>query len=388
MILLKEGVGKGMERGRITWPQLCMLTYLMVCATAVLVIPTVASQIAGRDAWMTSIIGSVAGFITLFIAMCLNRYYPEMTMVEYAPQLIGRWAGMIVNGVFLFFLLHNVGLIVREYGEFIVGSLLIRTPETVINTALIFVCAVAIRGGIEVIGKFALLIAPLFMILLLSIPLFLLPELSATEMFPILNNGWRLVLEGSITPATWFLGFLLIGFFLPYAIGNRSRIKWSLSPLILTLLTMVLTNLVCLFLFGPLTSMFTFPVFVASRYISLAGFFEHVEAIVVVLWVMGGFVQIAAWYYVLVLGTAQWLRLKDYRPIIFPIGVLIIAMSFWISDNLQDMVDLFMTTEPLFSATMLLLYPLLLLIIAWWKRRRAQHWKRRDSSRNFDEKSD
>ncbi|MCM3291106.1 spore germination protein [Paenibacillus sp. MER 180] len=367
-----------MEQGKITWPQLCMLMYLMVCATAVLVIPTVASQIAGRDAWLTSIISSLAGFISLYVGMRLNRYFPDKTMVEYGPILIGRWAGALANGILMFYLLHGAGTILREYGEFIVGSLLLRTPEMVISTVLIFVCAVAIRGGVEVIGKFALIIAPLFMVLLLCIPLFLLPVLNGTEMFPILNNGWKPVLHGSITPATWFLEFVLIGFFLPFAIGKRSRWKWSVAPVILMLITMVVTNLLCLFLFGPLTSMFTFPVFVASRYISLADFFEHVEAIVVVLWVLGGFVQIATWYYMLVLGTAQWLKLKDYRSIIFPLGVLIIAMSFWTADNLQDMVDLFMTTEPLFAATVLLLYPLLLLIIAWWKKRRALHKETRD----------
>lgn len=367
-----------MEQGRITWPQLCMLTYLMVCATAVLVIPTVAAQYAGRDAWLTPIISSVAGAVVLYIALCLNQYYPDQTMVEYAPSIIGRRAGALANGVFLFFLLHGVGIIVREYGEFLVGSLFPRTPEAIINASLIFVCAIAIRGGIEVLGKFALFIAPLFMILLLCIPLFLLPSLNVLEVLPILNHGWKPVLKASITPATWFLGFLLIGFFLPFAVGERSRIRWSTAPFILMTLTMLLTNLVCLFLFGPLTSMFTFPVFVASRYISLAGFFEHVESIVVVLWLLGGFVQIAAWYYTLVLGTAQWLKLKDYRPIIFPLGVLIVAMSFWISDNLQDLVDLFMTTEPLFSVTVLLLYPLLLLIIAWLKKRRALHKEIRD----------
>ncbi|BFH17494.1 hypothetical protein J6TS7_49720 [Paenibacillus dendritiformis] len=238
-------------------------------------------------------------------------------------------------------------MITREYGEFIVGSVLIRTPHPVVVFCFIFVCAVAIRGGIEVIGRFSMLIAPVFLGFIVVVPHMLIPNLDLMQTFPVLEHGWKPIWKGSILPLTWFMEFALAGLILPFVKGNRSKWKWGKSAVALMLFTMVVTNLTCLWFFGTLTSMFTFPIFAASRYISLGDFFEHMEAIIMVLRVLSGFVQVITWYYILVIGTAQWLKLEDDRPIVFPIGLLMVIMTFWITDNMQDMIDLFMTTEPL-----------------------------------------
>ncbi|WP_019419754.1 GerAB/ArcD/ProY family transporter [Paenibacillus sp. OSY-SE] len=371
-----------MEKGRITWPQLCMLMYLAVGSTSVLIIPAITSKFAGNDLWISPIIGSSTGFLTMFLLLKLHHYYPEQTIIQYGERLLGRWIGGAANLVWLFFLWHGAGLIVREYGEFIVGSVLLRTPEFVVSICLTFVCAVAIRGGIEVLGKFSLLIAPLFAGFIFLTPVLLLPELDVRHITPVLEKGWKPVFEGAVTPLVWFMEFALIGFVIPYATGKRNKWRWTIISIVLMLVTMLVTNLTCLFLFGNLTSLFTFPIFVASRYISLGNFFEHVEAIVMVLWVMSGFVQMAVWYYALVIGTAQCFKLSDYRPLVFPIGILIIAMSFWIADSIQEMNDLFMTSEPLFSGTVQIVYPALLLLLAWWKHKRngGQDVKNRSSA--------
>ncbi|MDG0872729.1 spore germination protein [Paenibacillus thiaminolyticus] len=358
-----------MERGRITWPQLSMLLYLMVGATSVLALPTISAQFAKHDMWLSPIVGSVTGFFTLAVVLKLHSYYPELTLVQQAELLLGRWLGGAANVVVLLFIWHGTGLITREYGEFIVGSVLIRTPQPVVVFCFIFICAVAIRGGIEVIGRFSMLIAPVFLGFIVLIPLMLIPNLDVMQTFPVLEHGWEPVWKGSILPLIWFMEFALAGLILPFVKGSRSKWKWGMSAVALMLFTMVVTNLTCLWFFGTLSSMFTFPIFAASRYISLGDFFEHMEAIIMVLWVLSGFVQVITWYYILVIGTAQWLKLEDYRPIVFPIGLLMIIMTFWITDNMQDMIDLFMTTEPLLSATVQVVYPALLLGLAWLRQR-------------------
>ena len=47
------------------------------------------------------------------------------------------------------------------------------------------------------------------------------------------------------------------------------------------------------------------------------------------IWIVGAFVKISVFYYVAALGTAQWLNLSDYRPVVWPLGILIVAFSFW-----------------------------------------------------------
>ncbi|WP_232622330.1 GerAB/ArcD/ProY family transporter, partial [Rhodococcus rhodochrous] len=102
----------------------------------------------------------------------------------------------------------------------------------------------------------------------------------------------------------------------------------------------------------------------------MAEFLEHLDAMVMALWVMGGFFQISMWYYVTVISVAQCFHLSDYRPIVYSVGILIIVFSLWLAPGFADLINLFTTSEPFYSATMQILLPALTLIIGLIKRRR------------------
>lgn len=132
---------------------------------------------------------------------------------------------------------------------------------------------------------------------------------------------------------------------------------------IVIMLHLVITNIVCLLLLGETVSSYAFPVLTAFRYISVATFFEHLEAIVVILWVMGAFIKISVFYYVLVLSTAQWLGLSDYRPIVTPLGFLIILFGIWASASEQEVGHFLTTIVPFYVPSMMTFIPMLLLLI-------------------------
>ena len=89
------------------------------------------------------------------------------------------------------------------------------------------------------------------------------------------------------------------------------------------MVTLVIVNLTVLFVLGPTIASKEFPLMNATRYISLAEFFENLEAIAMAVWIVGAFVKISVVFYAVTLGTAQWLNLSDYRPCQLPIWVLL-----------------------------------------------------------------
>ena len=64
------------------------------------------------------------------------------------------------------------------------------------------------------------------------------------------------------------------------------------------------------------------------------------------IWVVGAFVKISVFYYATVLGTAQWLNLSDYRPVIWPLGILMIVFGFWSMPNSMDLERFNLETFP------------------------------------------
>jgi spore germination protein KB len=107
----------------------------------------------------------------------------------------------------------------------------------------------------------------------------------------------------------------------------------------------------------------------ASRYISFADFFEHVESAVMAVWIVGAFVKISVFYYVSALGTAQWLNLSDYRPVVWPVGILIVVFSLWSLPNSIDVSRNDINVFPLQGILMQTIIPILLLVIAVVRKR-------------------
>ncbi|MCZ8511603.1 GerAB/ArcD/ProY family transporter [Paenibacillus filicis] len=89
--------------------------------------------------------------------------------------------------------------------------------------------------------------------------------------------------------------------------------KWAVIAVIISMFVLMQSSLFSLLLFGNITGNFTFPVMQAARFISIADFLEHLESLVVVIWIAGVYLKISIYYYVLVLGTAQWLNLSNYN---------------------------------------------------------------------------
>lgn len=103
---------------------------------------------------------------------------------------------------------------------------------------------------------------------------------------------------------------------------------------------------------------------VAARYISIADFLEHLESIVMAIWIAGTFIKITVFYFILSLGIAQWLKLSDYRPIVLPIGFLILLQGLWSAGDLQELSHYLATTGAVYILSFQVPIPVILLLIA------------------------
>jgi spore germination protein KB len=357
------------EKGKISAAQMGIMMYLTIIATAILLVPAITARQAKQDMWLSPFWASFIGFLTVYIAVQLHQLYPQKNLIEYSEDILGKFLGKAVGLIFLFFYLHVSGIIIREYGEFIVGSFLLHTPLVFVMGTIILVCSFAVRCGVEVIGRLAEMIVPVVIIMILILLILLIPDMEVANMFPIMEKGMMPSLKGAVIPQGWFTEFFLIAFLLPYVADRNKAKKWGMISVVAVMLTLSFVNIAVLFVLGELTAGFIYPAMSAVRYISIAGFLEHIEAIVAALWVAGVFLKIAVFYYALVLGTAQWLNLSDYRPIIFPVGFLLLLFSIWSASNLMELTHFLGSSSPFYRISIQMGIPLILLFIAKWRKR-------------------
>lgn len=352
-----------MEKGKISSLQLAIIMYPGILATGFISLPVITALYAQNDLWLTGILSSVVGLLTIYLSIRLHELYPKQTVVEYSVRILGSIPGKIIGMIYFLVLVHFVGIISREYAEFVTGNFLAKTPILLILSSIVLLSAFAVRGGVEMLARCAVIFTPIFIIPLFFL-LFLFPDLDLKNLFPILSRGLVPVLKGSATPQAWLSEFFMMTFFLPYLTNPDKGKKTALLTLIFIIASMTYVNLISLFILGIDIGDKVYPILIVFRYIRVGEILENLESLLLAMWVVGNFVKISVFFFSAVLSFAQTFKLTDYRTVIFPIGILSVIFGFWDIPNFSGLAYFLRILVPFYLITMFVCIPVFLLIVA------------------------
>lgn len=352
-----------LEKGKISGVALVFMLINLVGATAVVFLPAITAKFAKQDAWLAAAASTIPGILVILLVTALGRRFPGKTIMEYLPSILGNWLGKAVGVLYLFFFLHTNGIIIREFGELIGTMLMPYTPIIVIHAVFVTLAAYAIRSGLEVLGRLLELTIPWVLILSISILLFGLQKAEFSRLLPVLENGFKPILMASITPSAWRGEVVLLAMLLPYLAEPRKGRKWGIWAVIILGAFLIIDAAINTAIFGPEAARLVFPTFTIASTVLIGGFLR-VDVILIIIWLASMLTKIAAFYYVAVLGTAQLLSLKDYKPVVLPIGVILTALSLLVVENSVGIPAYVTSGFPPFAYLFEWVTPLALLLIA------------------------
>lgn len=358
---------KRVNYGRISSLQLAQMLYPTIVSTAILTGPSLMVTQAKNDLWLSPICAALGGFIVLYVTYSLARRYPQLTFIQYIQEIIGMVPGKILGFLYLVFILQICGNIVREYADFI-STFLMYTPSSVVCATLVLVCAMAIAAGLETVGRASQFLFPLFTIPLIITLILVLKDVEPRKILPILENGVMPSVIGAITPFSWFSEIFLVSFFIPFLNNFRKGFMAGTMTIIVSMVTMIIVSMITFMLLGDFLPVTVYPFMDIANYISIADFFESLESAVMAIWVIGVFVKVSVFYYALSIGTTHLLELTSMRPVILPLGLLIVLFSYWGIPDIATEFDLGKAAIPGGLFLFNLIIPSILLLIAWLRR--------------------
>jgi len=357
------------QKEQITSTQIAMMMFLCIMGTALLMLPGITAAISGNDMWMTPLLGSIAGYLIVWCTWRLHRMYPGDHFIGILQKALGPVAGTFLGIVFVLFHIHITGITMRSYAEFLAGNFFERTPLFFLVASMTLVAAIAVKAGAEAFARCSQIFLPVVLLLILLNFALLLPELKPMNLLPVLGNGMTPVVKGTLVVQGWYCQFMLISFFYPYLHESKRSLRVGMASVAGVMAAMLISNMTLLFLFGNVTAKFNYPFLMASRYIRVGDFVEHVEAMVMMIWVLGAFVKITAFYYVAAAGFANVFRVNDYRLFVYPVGLVIAVMSMWVAPNMQELANFLSTNGTFYILSGYLVFPFLVLAVAWLRRR-------------------
>jgi len=323
-----------MARVKISPLQGAMLLITTITSTAIILLP---GAIAGRDAWLASLVGLAVGLAVAVIISFLGQRFPGKTIIEYTEILLGKFIGKAVSALFLTFFIYLAALTLWDFGVFISNSLLVGTPMVAINIIGILVAVYTARYGLEVIARVNQIFLPLIIISVVaaSTIIFTMPNTNLSNVLPVLENGIKPLLAGTAKVADWLGEAIVLGMVIPFLHPKKNAQSVAMMGVLISSIILTLVSLVVVATFGANSPTLFFPFYSTVLLIEISRVLR-LDVVITTIWIIGAFIKISFLLYIIAHGTAQWFKLDKHNFLILPLAVIILSLSLIILHSVTE----------------------------------------------------
>lgn len=355
---------------KISAHQFRNLVILCFIGTSILITPGVLAVEAKQDAWIASIVGSLIGLLLAWFYNSVGNLFPNMTFTDYIEKLLGKWLGKIVSLLYISFLFINAAAIIWIVSNFITTQILTETPIQFTNILLVTIIVMGTRLGLETLARATEVLFPWVIILFIILVIFSLKNIKFQNIQPVFEYGMKPIIRGAVFYVSYSsLTLITLMMIFPAYVNNIKEAKKSflMGTFIGGIMVFLITALCISVLGHEITARNVFPTYVLAKKISIGGFLERLESIIAILWLITIFFKAVFYFYGAVLGLAQTLKLKDYRPVTLPLGVILVVLPLVLYPNTTYASTWDTTTWMSYAIVYGFFLPLLLFIVSYFK---------------------
>ncbi|WP_186577998.1 GerAB/ArcD/ProY family transporter [Aquibacillus kalidii] len=355
---------------RISAQQLTVLIIIYVVGDAILIMPSIIAAEAKHDVWIAALFSLVVGLLIVMFYYRIHKVFPDLTLIEALQMVMGKFIGNFIALLYISYSFLYASVALREVGDFITTEMLPDTPIGAVHILFALIIVMGTRLGLETIARSVEIYFPYVFLLLVFTMLALIPQVNLDNLKPVLEDGVKPVARASLTFVTYpFVELILFMMFLPY-VNQKDKIKKSLfvGTFIGGAILVVFTIVTVLVLGYEQTSRYMYPGYILAKKINIGEFLYRIEVILAGIWFITIFFRITIYLYFTSHGLAQVLKLKDYRPLVYPLGLIMIVLSIIISPSITY-INQMSSIWPYYDLTMGILIPLILLFVALIRRK-------------------
>jgi spore germination protein KB len=355
--------------------QYFILVLMFVVGSSVLYIPTVLAVSAKQDAWIVAIIGGILGLALALLYIKLAESFQGKDLVQMYESAFGFVLGKILTVIFCYFCLILASLILRGIGDFMVTQILPETPIEVIMGVFMFCIILGLKYGVEVFSRTSEIFFPWIIFLFTLGVSMILPDVEITRLFPILENGIKPIIKGTIS----YLGFpylecVLLLMLVPYLnLLKSAKKKWIFGTVCGAFILFIPVILSIMVLGPELTSSQTYVTYILAKKMGIPKVFERMEVIIAIFWIITIFYKLLLCSFCITKATGALFKISNEKILSFPIGILIFCTSIIAGDNIVELNDFSSNIWPVFAIQTGLIIPLIILLVSKVKKQWNQN---------------
>lgn len=318
------------EKGRISLRQAVMLMFTAVIGTIFIFLPRTVLNATVSDGMFALVGGTFNSAILFFFIYKLSSRFPEQSYFEICQTVLGKYLGKFIGLFVVAGAIAFSGLVVRNLGEFFITIVMPETPLSFFIIAILLLAALTATTGIEGIGRLNEFWLPLILLSFFLIFSGAVVDWDFSNLKPLfLAKDIPKMLKGSISFANIYIQAGVLLFFYPFVHGKKDLLKYSYLSILMSTIFLLLIYVTVIGVFGKdLTKLYTWPTLELARNIRFSGFFERLESLFIIIWILLAFLKLSIYVWAASLGTAQLLNLKKFYSWL---PLLLAAPIYWVS---------------------------------------------------------
>lgn len=274
--------------------------------------------------------------ILIFLICKLLESFPGLDIIDIAEFLGGKVLKIGISILFLLYIIFITGILLRSFSE---GLKLIFFPRTSLPIIMIlFLIAIVIMNKLNIVS---IARANLFFTILVSVSMIFIfignwKNLTFQKIFPILGNGAYTTFFSGLSDLFAFGGIACIYLLPPYLKNQKDFKKVAYTSVGLSAFFLLISAATLLFIFPPtIIEQQIFPIYLASRFIDFSRFFQRLDALFLLIWLLSIICYLAI---VLYFSTSIFKRVTNlkYSKWISTLFALFIFGTALIPKNMQE----------------------------------------------------
>ncbi len=290
-------------------------------------------EVAGRDAWLSVLLGGAILSLTVYLLVSLADRFPRQNFFQYCGKVWGKPLGWLIRLLYLSFWMVFLVLLLQEFSWINTTFFLNETPMVIPKLLMAFAAALSISYGFTALARFFQLILPFMLLPLLGTFLLTLTNIEWNHFFPILEMGIVPVFKGMIYYLGMPQGLMeIILFFSLFLENPRKALKPALVGINILLLIAIVQTVGVIGVLGiENIKESAWPGIDTITVIELPGFpVERFELWLTMPWILGIFSTWALFLYLLTYGVTQVFDLKRRKQVIYAFTVLLLLATYLI----------------------------------------------------------
>lgn len=297
------------------------------------------SSEAEQDSWMSLLLAAATIVPLVIVYARIIRLYPGQDLFELLETLFGKILGKVFIVLMSWYALHLAALVLRNFSEFIQITSMPETPQLPLMIAMMVVTAYIAKSGIETLGRWSLAILPIVVLVVLTTTILAIPKMNFSNILPVMEHDFGTVAKGAFSMFTFPFAetvlFLCVAGAVKSADSPYKIYTKAIFAAVGILLIVVLRNLEIM---GPATvGAKYFPSYSATRIIEVGDFLTRIEGVISMNFLLTGVVKISICLLAAAKGIARLFGINDYRRMVMPVGILVVALCAVVYDNTMQM---------------------------------------------------